>query len=72
MEQYANPAHEARVDERRRIAREVLVGVEVTRRELRAWVDDDGQELSVGEHAESPAAGTSVELSVPLSGHRRE
>jgi signal transduction histidine kinase len=76
----------------------VLVGVEVTRRELRAWVDDDGQGFSVGEHAESPAAGTglatmreraallggtlsiiskpgrgtSVELSVPLSGHRRE
>jgi signal transduction histidine kinase len=76
----------------------VLVGLEVTRRELRAWVDDDGQGFVVGENAESPAAGTglatmreraallggalsivskpgrgtSVELSVPLSGHRRK
>jgi signal transduction histidine kinase len=76
----------------------VVVGVEVTRRELRAWVDDDGRGFAVGEDAESPAAGTglatmreravllggtlsitskpgrgtSVELTVPLSGHRRE
>ena len=74
----------------------VVVGVEVTRRELRAWVDDDGKGFTVGGDAESPAAGTglatmreraallrgtlaivskpgrgtSVELSVPLSGRR--
>jgi signal transduction histidine kinase len=68
----------------------VVVGVEVTRRELRAWVDDDGQGFTVGGDAESPAAGTglatmreraivskpgrgtSVELSVPLSGRRHK
>jgi signal transduction histidine kinase len=76
----------------------VLVGVEVTRRELRAWVDDDGRGFACGDDDESPAAGTglatmreraallggtlsiiskpgrgtSVELSVPLSGHRHE
>lgn len=76
----------------------VVVGVEVTRRELRAWVDDDGKGFTVGDDAESPAPGTglatmreraallggtlsivskpgrgtSVELSVPLSGHRHE
>jgi signal transduction histidine kinase len=76
----------------------VVVGVEVTRRELRAWVDDDGQGFTVGVDAESPAAGTglatmreraallggtlaivskpgrgtSVELSVPLSGRRHK
>jgi signal transduction histidine kinase len=75
----------------------VVVGVEVTRRELRAWVDDDGTGFAVGD-AESPAAGTglatmreraallggtvaitskngrgtSVELSVPLSGRRHK
>jgi signal transduction histidine kinase len=76
----------------------VVVGVEVTRRELRAWVDDDGTGFAVGVDAESPAAGTglatmreraallggtlaiaskpgrgtSVELNVPLSGHRHK
>ena len=76
----------------------VVVGVEVTRRELRAWVDDDGKGFAVGDDAESPAAGTglatmreraallggtvaitsktgrgtSVELSVPLSGRRHK
>ena len=76
----------------------VVVGIEVTRRELRAWVDDDGKGFACGEDAESPAAGTglatmreraallggalavaskpghgtSVELSVPLSGRRHE
>jgi signal transduction histidine kinase len=76
----------------------VVVGVEVTRRELRAWVDDDGTGFAVGGDAESPAAGTglatmreragllggtlaivskpgrgtSVELSVPLSGRRHK
>jgi signal transduction histidine kinase len=76
----------------------VLVGVEVTRRELRAWVDDDGVGFACGDDTESPAVGTglatmreraallggtlsivskpgrgtSVELSVPLSGHRHE
>lgn len=74
----------------------VVVGVEVTRRELRAWVDDDGRGFACGDDAESPAAGTglatmrerarllggtlaivskpghgtSVELNVPLPGHR--
>lgn len=37
----------------------VVVGVEVTRRELRAWVDDDGTGFAVGD-AESPAAGTGL------------
>lgn len=76
----------------------VIVGIEVTRRELRAWVDDDGTGFAVGGDAESPAAGTglatmreraallggtlaivskpgrgtSVELTVPLSGHRHK
>jgi signal transduction histidine kinase len=76
----------------------VVVGVEVTRRELRAWVDDDGKGFAVGDDAESPAAGTglatmreraallggtvaitskpgrgtSVELSVPLSGRHHK
>jgi signal transduction histidine kinase len=76
----------------------VVVGVEVTRRELRAWVDDDGKGFACGDDAESPAAGTglatmrerarllggtlaivskpghgtSVELSVPLPGHRHK
>jgi signal transduction histidine kinase len=76
----------------------VLVGFEVTRRELRTWVDDDGRGFACGDDAESSAAGTglatmreraallggtlsiiskpghgtSVELSVPLSGHRPE
>lgn len=76
----------------------VVVGVEVTRRELRAWVDDDGKGFACGDDAESPAAGTglatmrerarllggtlaivskpghgtSVELNVPLPGHRRK
>jgi signal transduction histidine kinase len=76
----------------------VVVGVEVTRRELRAWVDDDGRGFACGDEAESPAAGTglatmrerarllggtlaivskpgrgtSVELNVPLSGHRHK
>ena len=76
----------------------VVVGVEVTRRELRAWIDDDGKGFAVGDDAESPAAGTglatmreraallggtvaitskagrgtSVELSVPLSGRRHK
>jgi signal transduction histidine kinase len=38
----------------------VVVGVEVTRRELRAWVDDDGKGFAVGDDAESPAAGTGL------------
>ena len=76
----------------------VVVGVEVTRRELRAWVDDDGRGFACGDEAEAPAAGTglatmrerarllggtlaivskpgrgtSVELNVPLSGHRHK
>jgi signal transduction histidine kinase len=76
----------------------VVVGLEVTRREIRAWVDDDGKGFVCGTDAESPAAGTglaamreraallggtlsiistpghgtSVELSVQLSGHRHE
>ena len=76
----------------------VVVGVEVTRRELRAWVDDDGRGFACGDEAESPAVGTglatmrerarllggtlaivskpgrgtSVELNVPLSGHRHK
>jgi signal transduction histidine kinase len=80
------------------VPQSVVVGVEVTRRELRAWVDDDGKGFACGDDAESPAAGTglatmreraallggtvsitskpgrgtSVELSVPLSGHRHE
>jgi signal transduction histidine kinase len=77
------------------VPQSVVVGVEVTRRELRAWVDDDGKGFACGDEEESPAAGTglatmreraallggtlsivskpgrgtSVELSVPLSGH---
>jgi signal transduction histidine kinase len=80
------------------VPQSVVVGVEVTRRELRAWVDDDGKGFACGDEAESPAAGTglatmreraallggavsivskpgrgtSVELSVPLSGHGHE
>jgi signal transduction histidine kinase len=80
------------------VPQSVVVGVEVTRRELRAWVDDDGKGFACGDEAESPAAGTglatmreraallggtlsivskpghgtSVELSVPLSGHAHE
>ena len=76
----------------------VVVGVEATRRELRAWVDDDGRGFACGDEAESPAVGTglatmrerarllggtlaivskpgrgtSVELNVPLSGHRHK
>ena len=76
----------------------VVVGVEVTRRQIRAWVDDDGTGFVCGDDAESPAAGTglaamreraallggsvsivskpdhgtSVELTVPLPGHRHE
>ena len=76
----------------------VVVGVEVTRRQIRAWVDDDGGGFVCGDDAESPGAGTglaamreraallggsvsivskpdhgtSVELTVPLSGHRHE
>ena len=38
----------------------VVVGIEVTRRELRAWVDDDGKGFTVGGDAESPAAGTGL------------
>jgi signal transduction histidine kinase len=38
----------------------VVVGVEVTRRELRAWVDDDGSGFACGGDAESPAAGTGL------------
>lgn len=38
----------------------VVVGVEVTRRELRAWVDDDGKGFACGDDAESPAAGTGL------------
>lgn len=38
----------------------VVVGVEVTRRELRAWVDDDGNGFAVGGGAESPDAGTGL------------
>jgi signal transduction histidine kinase len=76
----------------------VVVGVEVTRRELRAWVDDDGNGFACGDDdADFPAAGTglatmreraallggrvsvtskpgrgtSVELTVPLSGRHR-
>ena len=76
----------------------VVVGVEVTRRQIRAWVDDDGSGFACGDDAESPTAGTglaamreraamlggsvsivskpdhgtSVELTVPLSGYRHE
>jgi signal transduction histidine kinase len=76
----------------------VVVGIEVTRRELRAWVDDDGKGFVCGDNGQSPVAGTglaamrersallggtvsiiskpghgtSVELAVPLSGHRHE
>jgi signal transduction histidine kinase len=76
----------------------VVVGVEVTRRQIRAWVDDDGTGFVCGDDAESSAAGTglaamreraallggtvsivskpdhgtSVELAVPLPGHRHE
>jgi signal transduction histidine kinase len=38
----------------------VVVGVEVTRRELRAWVDDDGTGFVCGDDGESPAAGTGL------------
>jgi len=38
----------------------VVVGVEVTRRELRAWVDDDGKGFACGDDAESPAVGTGL------------
>lgn len=38
----------------------VVVGIEVTRRELRAWVDDDGKGFVCGDDAESPAAGTGL------------
>jgi signal transduction histidine kinase len=39
----------------------VVVGVEVTRRELRAWVDDDGKGFACGDDdAEFPAAGTGL------------
>jgi signal transduction histidine kinase len=38
----------------------VVVGVEVTRRELRAWVDDDGKGFVCGDDAESAAAGTGL------------
>jgi signal transduction histidine kinase len=38
----------------------VVVGVEVTRRELRAWVDDDGRGFACGDEAESPAVGTGL------------
>jgi signal transduction histidine kinase len=74
----------------------VVVGIEVTRKALRAWVDDDGKGFAVGADADPSAAGTglaamreratllggkvsivsqpgrgtSVELIVPLSGHR--
>lgn len=37
-----------------------MVGIEVTRRELRAWVDDDGKGFAVGDGAESPVAGTGL------------
>jgi len=76
----------------------VLVGMEVTRREVRAWVDDDGKGFACGDDDEFPAAGTglatmreraallggrlsivskpgrgtSIELTVPLAGHRHE
>jgi signal transduction histidine kinase len=76
----------------------VVVGVAVTRRQIRAWVDDDGSGFVCGDDAESPGAGTglaamreraallggsvsivskpghgtSVELTVPLSGHSHE
>jgi signal transduction histidine kinase len=42
------------------VPQSVVVGVEVTRRELRAWVDDDGKGFACGEDAESPAAGTGL------------
>ncbi len=38
----------------------VLVGIEVTRREVRAWVDDDGTGFACGDDEESPAAGTGL------------
>ncbi|HEY6495210.1 MAG TPA: ATP-binding protein [Trebonia sp.] len=38
----------------------VVVGIEVTRRELRAWVDDDGTGFVCGDDATSPAAGTGL------------
>jgi signal transduction histidine kinase len=76
----------------------VVVGIEVTRRELRSWVDDDGKGFACGDNGEAsvagtglaamreraallggtvsiiskPGHGTSVELSVPLTGHRHE
>jgi signal transduction histidine kinase len=42
------------------VPQSVVVGVEVTRRELRAWVDDDGTGFACGDDAESPAAGTGL------------
>jgi signal transduction histidine kinase len=42
------------------VPQSVVVGVEVTRRELRAWVDDDGKGFACGDEAESPAAGTGL------------
>ena len=38
----------------------VVVGIEVTRRELRSWVDDDGKGFACGGDAEFPAAGTGL------------
>jgi signal transduction histidine kinase len=38
----------------------VVVGIEVTRRELRAWVDDDGRGFACGDDAEFPVAGTGL------------
>jgi signal transduction histidine kinase len=39
----------------------VVVGIEVTRRELRSWVDDDGEGFACGGgDAEFPAAGTGL------------
>lgn len=37
----------------------VVVGIEVTRKALRAWVDDDGKGFATGD-AESPVAGTGL------------
>ena len=42
------------------VPQSVVVGVEVTRRELRAWVDDDGKGFACGDDAEFPAAGTGL------------
>jgi signal transduction histidine kinase len=38
----------------------VVVGIEVTRRELRAWVDDDGTGFACGDNGQSPVAGTGL------------